>query len=122
MGLQNVDTSGGSRVPHTVEPSVLAALSCSLPPAAADARRTATARLFAKAVRCDWTSDGARVLFHGSTEMAREVMEFVLAERICCAELTYHVATMPPHDHLALVMRGPSELRDAIRAWVGEER
>ena len=105
-----------------MEPSVLTALSCSLPPADVDGRRMTTAQLFGKAIRCDWTDDGARVLFHGSTEMGQAVMDFVLVERTCCAELTYQVETMPPHDHIALVMRGPRELRDAIRAWVGAER
>ena len=122
MDLQNVDATGGARTVRPVEREVLTALSCSLPAGTADTRRTSTAQMFAKAIRCDWTNDGARVLFHGSTEMSREVMEFVLEERICCAELTYHIATMPPHDHIALFLRGPGNLRDAIRAWVGPER
>ena len=116
------ETVAGLLDSRGIESSVLAALSCSLPATDAAARRVSTARLFEKAIRCEWTTSGARVLFHGSTEMARAVMDFVVVERVCCSELTYQVETMPPHDHIALVMHGPGELRDAIRAWVGKER
>jgi hypothetical protein len=110
------------QVSRVIERSVTTTLSSSAQPADVEVRPKTTPRLFDRAIRCDWTPDGARVLFNGTTEMAREVMEFVLAERIGCAELTYHVATMPPHDHIALFLRGPSDLREAIRAWVGKER
>jgi hypothetical protein len=122
MNHENVGAMGTPRASRVIDPNVLTALSCSLPAADADTRRVSTANLFDKAIRCDWTPDGARVLFHGSTEMAQAVMEFVLVERTCCADLTYQIETMPPHDHVALVLRGPKDLRDAIRAWVGKER
>jgi hypothetical protein len=44
-------------------------LSCFLPPADADVRRVETGGLFAKAMRCEWIHDGARVEFDGSTGM-----------------------------------------------------
>jgi hypothetical protein len=110
------------RVPQVIESAVLATLSCSLPPAGADARRIATAALFEKATACEWIEDGARVHFDGSTEAAQAVLDFVLVERRCCSQLSYQIETQPPHDRIALVLRGPSELRDAIRGWVGEER
>lgn len=122
MGQEQLGSRGGPGVSRVVEPGVLAGLSSSRPATDAEARRAATARLFDKAIRCEWTSNGARVMFHGSTEMAQAVMDFVLVERVSCAELTYQVETMPPHDHIALVMHGPADLRDGIRSWVGKER
>ena len=122
MSLENVGGMGTPRSSPVVAPKAPPAQSWAAPVADAKARRAATADLFAKAIRCDYTPDGARVLFHGSSEMTQAVMEFVLAERISCAELTYQIETMPPHDHVALVLRGPRDLHDGIRAWVGKER
>jgi hypothetical protein len=103
-------------------PDVLTTLSCSLPPSGADRRRIETATLFGNAVHCEWIEDGARLRFDASEQMARAVLDFVLVERECCAQLSYDIVAKPPHDHIALVLRGPAELRDAIHAWVGEER
>lgn len=122
MGQDNIGGANGTGMSRVMTPSAMAGLSCTLPPADAAERRGATTRLFDKAIRCEWTSTGARVMFHGSTEMAQAVMQFVLVERVCCAELTYEVESMPPHDHIALTMRGPQDLRDGIHAWVGKER
>ena len=108
--------------PRVIEPGILEALSCALPASEADRRRAETAALFGKAVSCEWIVDGARVSFAPSEDMARAVLEFVLVERACCAQLSYQIESTAPHERIALVLRGPVGLVESIRAWTGGER
>ena len=107
---------------RVIEPGVLEALSCALAASETDRRRVETAALFEKAISCEWIVDGARVSFAPTEDMARAVLDFVLMERTCCSRLSYQIESTAPHDRIALVLRGPAALVEAIRAWTGGEQ
>lgn len=72
--------------------------------------------LLGKATARRATDDGVIIEFPGDDTTARTVLEFVLAERRCCAQFTYEIAFAPPADRVTLRLRGAGLYLVALKA------
>ena len=96
-----------------------AALACALPEGEAGERRAEVGRLFARAERRFETEDGAELEYPGDDETARALLDFVLFERRCCAQLAYELRFIPEHGAVRLRISGSGSQVPAVRAWAG---
>jgi len=94
------------------------ALACTLPTADLPRRAGETRALFARAIDVQPTADGATLVFSGDDATARALLELVLAERRCCAALTFELRSAPDHSTTALRISGGERHAAAIHAWV----
>jgi hypothetical protein len=62
------------------------------------------------------TDDGVIIEFPGDDATARTVLEFVLAERRCCAHFVYEITCAPPAEHIALRVRATGDYLAALKA------
>lgn len=62
------------------------------------------------------TDDGVIVEFPGDDTTARTVLDFVLAERRCCAQFTYEISFAPPHEGVSLRVRAEGLYLEALKA------
>ncbi len=62
------------------------------------------------------TDDGVIIEFAGDDATARTVLEFMLAERRCCAHFTYELVLAPPEDRVTLRLRAAGLYRVALKA------
>ncbi len=95
----------------------LAALSCTLPEGEARARRAELGRIFSAALNGSAIEDGVELEYAGDDDTARALLDFVLFERRCCADLRYELRFLPPHEAARLRITGTSKYVDPIRAW-----
>jgi len=98
-----------------------AALACDLPAEAFARRAMDTTQLFDESRSRRALADGAELEFAGDDEVARALLDFVLAERRCCASLSYELAFVPDHSSVRLTLRGRGRQAEAIRAWAGAQ-
>ncbi len=98
--------------------AVAAALACTLSPEGIDRRRVAAADVFGRALRVHELEDGVRLEYAGGDEVARQLLDFVLFERHCCAQLSYALRFEPDHETVMLEIDGGERFGAAIRAWV----
>ena len=108
--------------PAAAQPPIGEDLACTLATEELAPRGRATANLFDRAERRRRLPDGAELEFGGDDDAARALLEFVLLERRCCAQLTYELHFAPDHSTIVLRLRGRGRQSEAIRAWaaVGE--
>ena len=64
-------------------------------------------------------SDGIAVDFTPDDATARTVLEFVLAERCCCAHFVYEIRFTPEAARLTLVVRASGDYLEALKAMYG---
>jgi hypothetical protein len=81
-------------------------LVCTLPPAGQDGRRVTLRSLMTHATQVTEEPDGVQVDFHGSDDVATMLLQFVLAERQCCARFTYDLQFAPDHSTVAFRVTG----------------
>lgn len=62
------------------------------------------------------TDDGVILEFAGDDATARTVLDFVLAERRCCAQFTYEISFAPPHERVTLRLRAAGLYLAALKA------
>ena len=98
--------------------AVATGLACTLPPADLPRRADETRALFARATDVQPTADGATLVFSGDDATARALLELVLAERRCCAALTFELRSAPDHRTTTLHISGSEQHAAAIHAWV----
>jgi hypothetical protein len=72
--------------------------------------------LLGRATARHGTEDGVIIQFPGDDATARTVLEFVLAERRCCAQFTYEISFAPPNEQLALRLRADGPYLAALKA------
>jgi len=60
--------------------------------------------------------DGYELTFPGSTEWARNISEFIVAERECCRFFTFETIYQPDGGRIALRIRGP----EGVKAFLSE--
>jgi hypothetical protein len=72
--------------------------------------------LLARATARRAADDGVIIEFPGDDATARTVLEFVLAERRCCARFTYEISFAPPNEQLTLSLRAAGPYLPALKA------
>ena len=82
------------------------ALSCTLPPAGRDERRIAVQEAIAQATSASELDLGVAFAFDHTDDVARRLLELVLAERTCCAEFVYTIVITPRENRIALRIEG----------------
>jgi hypothetical protein len=97
------------------------ALACSLPEDALRERMAGVRGLLSRATERRPLDDGALLRFSGDDEAARLLLDFVLFERRCCSALAFELVFEPPHDAVALRVRGGGEGVALARALAGIE-
>ena len=60
--------------------------------------------------------DGYELTFPGSSEWARNISEFIVAERECCRFFTFETIYQPDGGQIALRIRGP----EGVKAFLSE--
>ncbi|HEY0780882.1 MAG TPA: hypothetical protein VGE98_00390 [Thermoanaerobaculia bacterium] len=100
-------------------PEIPAALACRLPEGEAGRRRALVGALFEQALARRATDDGVELEYAGDDETARGLLDFVLFERRCCAEVAYHLSFAPDHSRVRLRLAGDGPLAAAVRQWAG---
>ena len=112
-----------SRTTHTTDvetPTTIAeGLSCALPPEELPRRAMDITTLFDRARTRRPIDDGAELTFAGDDAAARDLLDFILAERRCCATLSFELAFIPDHSTVVLRLQGRGEQGASIRAWAG---
>jgi hypothetical protein len=78
---------------------------CSMPALEGQERRERIQDLFARATTWASREDGVSLEFAGTDDTARTLLEFVLAERRCCAHFAYELGFMPDHQPVTLRLR-----------------
>lgn len=91
------------------------ALVCTLSPAGRDGRRISAQQLVDRATGIARLEDGVVLGFPGSDECARMVLEFVLAERECCAQFMYEIMFGPDRGPITLRVRATGAFVAALR-------
>lgn len=91
------------------------ALVCALPDAGRSERRIAAAAMIDRATAVHATQNGARLVFDGSRDTARMVVEFALAERECCAQFTYCITFDPRAESVELRVTAPDHLVEPLK-------
>lgn len=94
-------------------------LACSLPEDALRERMAEVRGLLARATERRALDDGALLRFPAGDDAARLLLDFVLFERRCCSALTFELVFEPPHDAVALRVRGGGEGVSLARALAG---
>jgi len=90
-------------------------LACSLTAAELRARGKENASLFTHAQSVEELPDGYRFAFPAEAEDARELLQFILAERACCPFFTFELTFPSPHQSIQLVVRGREGVKEIVR-------
>jgi hypothetical protein len=93
-------------------------LACSLSAAELRVRGAENAALFARSHSAQELSDGYSFVFPASEECARDLLEFVLAERACCPFFTFELTFAAPHESIQLAVRGREGVKEIMREGV----
>src|SRR5262245_11330675 len=93
-------------------------LACSLTAAELSVRGEEIAALFAQAENVHELADGYRFAFPAGEDSARQLFEFVLAERNCCPFFTFELAFTSPHQSIELAIRGREGVKEIVREIV----
>jgi hypothetical protein len=99
--------------------AILRALMCTLPDGHAASRRKEVGRLVAKATHTKNVADGVELEYPGDDETARALLDFVMFERQCCAQLSFELRFVPEHTTTLLRITGAPDVVGAIRELAG---
>ncbi len=78
---------------------------CVLAPVDRESRLASVRTVFERANRCAGEQDGVLLEFPEADEIARTLLDFVLAERRCCPHFTYELCFVPEQLGITLRMR-----------------
>jgi hypothetical protein len=84
-------------------------IACTLSAEELKLRSQANAVLFSQVTRVEELADGYAFAFPPRSELVREVLEFMLAERSCCAFFSFELRLPAPHEVVWLDIRGGSD-------------
>jgi hypothetical protein len=93
-------------------------LACSLTATELNLRGEENASLFAHAQGKEELPDGYRFTFPAEGDGARDLLQFVLAERACCPFFTFELIFPSPHQTIYLTVRGREGVKEIVRASV----
>ena len=87
-------------------------LACSLPAEELRARSDENTSRFGRAQQVQELADGYTFAFPAGE--ARDLLEFVLAERSCCPFFTFELLFPSPHQVIYLTVRGASGVKEMV--------
>ena len=90
-------------------------LVCTIPAADRGERLVSVLRVVARAKSVGTLKHGIRLVFEGSDEVARLLLDLVLAERACCAQFTYSIVFGAPHRTIELRVEAAGSLVQQLR-------
>lgn|SRR5262249_37238682 len=97
-------------------------LACSLTIAELRVRGAENASLFARAQQVYELPDGYRFAFPAAADVARNLLQFVLAERTCCPFFTFELMLPAPHHAIYLTVQGREGVKEIVRASIASTR
>jgi hypothetical protein len=86
------------------------ALVCTIPAGDRAARRHTVHETISQATAARELENGVAFQFAGTDEIARELLDLVLAERSCCADFRYAIAFEPRHGAVEFRVEGAGAL------------
>ena len=95
-------------------------IACSLSADELRERSKENATLFRHAAEVKELPDG--YLFTFPADQARQVMDFILAERDCCPFFTFELTLPSPHQVIQLGVRGRDGVKEVVEAATGQEQ
>ena len=95
-------------------------IACSLSANELRERTEENATLFRHAQTVLELPDG--YLFTFPADHARQVMDFILAERDCCPFFTFELTLPSPHQVILLGVRGREGVKEVVQAATGQEQ
>jgi hypothetical protein len=95
-------------------------IACSLSPDELRERSGENATLFGGATDVRELPDG--YLFTFPADQARQVMDFMLAERDCCPFFSFELTLPSPHQLILLSVRGREGVKEVVQAATGQRR
>jgi hypothetical protein len=119
MLLPHERTTDGENAESDAEVNVTLALACTLPPTRRAARRADIGALLERVHRRKDEPDGVILSFAASESIAQALLEFMLAERQCCPQMTYELLFPAGEPVVALRVRSPVEHILAVRTLYG---
>lgn len=108
-------TTHSRSLPQAPDIDVALALSCTLPLAGRDKRRIAVQDVIAQAKSACEINLGVSFAFDHADDVARRLLELVLAERTCCARFIYTIAVTPQENRIALRIEGTERHAQAVK-------
>jgi hypothetical protein len=79
------------------------------------ARSDEIAPVFARVEAVHELPDGYRFAFSAAADGARDLVEFILAERACCPFFTFELTFPSPHEAIWLTLRGGQGVKEFVR-------
>jgi hypothetical protein len=95
--------------------SAPAPIACTLTEQELRARQEEVTPLFEHVTRVCELPDGFAFAFPPDPGRAHDVLDLILAERVCCAFFTFELAFPAPHDAIWLSLRGSAQIKDFVR-------
>ena len=111
-----------SHIPSAVVPVVDEALAfvCNLPQGDRRQRQVDVMSLVERATKVRAIENGVALSFDGSSDTARMVIDFVLAERDCCAQFSYSILFAPHAGSVELsIVAGRASARPLRDLYLG---
>ena len=93
------------------------ALLCTLPEGVRPQRRAEIQALLAGRTALIRHQDGVEMTFAFSEQTARDLLDFVLLERLCCNSFSYELNFRAPHNTVSLRLRAPAEQVAALQSF-----
>jgi hypothetical protein len=103
---------------QTSDDAVEVPIACSLSPDELRERSGENATLFGGVTDVKELPDGYVFTFPG--DQAREVMDFMLAERDCCPFFTFELTLPSPHQLILLTVLGREGVKEVVQAATGK--
>ena len=109
--------SGRSRALPQAPPNVESAMAlvCTLPAPEQGERRVSVHDVLSRATSSRELESGVAFLFENTDDAARSLLDFVLAERNCCAQFRYAILFEPEHAPIALRVEAAGALVQPLK-------
>lgn len=91
------------------------ALVCSVPAPGRGERRVSVQAVVSQATSFDEVENGVLFRFENSDDVARLLLDLVLAERRCCARFSYSMMFQPEHQAIELRVEGAGDLIQPLK-------
>lgn len=90
-------------------------IACSLPEPGLAARQEEASSLLRLSLRTEELEDGYAFEFDGAAETARQLVDFISAERSCCRFFLFELVFQPGEGSILLRVRGPEGTKEFVR-------
>jgi hypothetical protein len=113
--MSTVNPSTGPTSPSDPAAESSLPIACTLTDAELRDRDPKLTTLFDRATRVRELPDGYAFAFPPADAGVRDLLDLVLAERACCAFLSFDLVFPTPHDAVWLHLRGGEEVKEFVR-------